>query len=1766
MSRLKLEFFLKPFFGTDFNKLSNFFIPAYSHIDPSNMQSLEREIIPYWVDWLAQLNVDEICQKLHDNLIKQVRASEFKGYFNGDMIYTIADTDTTTVATIKEILLSLKTVIEIFDELNRLKLDPSQPMTAGLIQCVTNLLKKIDPLFHALKTLSHSVVGVEAMIAPLLAPLMDVIGNMPQQMDHAQNYVLALQCNNQEALKNMFSKQHYGLRLLSRTIVLSPYLFKELTELIERGDQKIDFDPLNPIIINMEDRINQKLNRIQKATRSDPLDEANYWKNVFSLLGLLLTELNVILKEAAPLTQASHQRASKVLDLIHHQVLPYLHGEMERLEEHAGMKNRFVEPFLKSVEDWYQTIGQKLDTLGTLAETSLSAQAFLKQPMKGAINKFSQALVTPSSSPQEKTDVQHNLFLDTHYQQKITELRQQRFATYNAKHDQLYGPVLEKACDFFETVEKIKAQPLSEKDRFKLSNAYKKFQPYLVKKFPKLDVEIVKNLQYEWSFYQMPLWDTERYIAENNFNPTEYFSLKDLGNTISYVKKDRTIKLDFTTNHHEEFTSQSLSTISQLEKNAPEAKRPKEHLVLRAQHIHALFGYTMPAPTLDHTQIASSKDIVLKEIKRAANEAAFHAKQTSCTTTQLIIQDQAKASISAQQEKTDAAELKPLGNEFYHQDLFARLHELKLSKSLRTFEDAILAPWIQSLVQPSTWQAINYSAEKHNRINYKDAPQVVPHKRLLSLMFQLRACLEQLEQLEQLEELDDLENHTANQLACNNGVLSTIGRVVSYFNQESPGKVKYIQGILLPILKDGIGAYFELLELIKNPLFQDIRQEFLTKLAPLKEFEFFLKLLNLSANSPLAEPTLPPAEPSNLFETWQKAEALRDDRIQKRAPEIPTPPPQQLSVTDSADAVSIEEIEAKDPLPNLSNLVTWINQQSLKIIAYQQKLQDKTTEVSQKNAEQITADFFAVIKAKSNEILNRSQRPPPDHDSWVDRAAELSLESEKINLFLSAGNASVQEWLKKSLSFVENLGAIINELSTAHKATLIASLQCLHHVLQYELLSLLDDAEIKLGLKPGILNQQYQLTTMIDRAFDRLVVPSPQNGETLQPFLDFFADQEVTTWRKKKLEQQLHPLVTKNPGFLLAIENKQIDIAAALDGLKTLDTQLRRDSSQKINWNYAEARQHKQTFCDYYEVLQPYLSQIKPDLYTKNTGFFDLLTTPRQLNDQLKKLLELRTELELNELLETQKKDLEYQYKCTEQHLKEVENNLSKQHQKHLLEQCIHKIIKEKYPLHDYTPLYIKVVTPIIFQQIQKKPSLLAKIIELVFEKNSIELASVLEIEISSVSIAHKDSLGLFIKTLSSLSELESRLKKQYDTTWDKISHEKPEYKLSLYQEKKARSPNKIYFELIGEDPNHEIKYYVGDHQGTLDQEQLRAFSIDFSTQKKPISLTRKILKTQFEPKINDILAITHQRGHSRPKNPCFHELMDYLKRIKPADNQAALLNEQFENQGYKIDVSSNNLSLTDHECKPNTLYVFLSDQKELHYSVKCHGQVAKGKFNRAELNKLNLSRLTNPLASKEISAQLQSALPNILQITAERKHTTQLMEDLGRHRHFYRRLYISHALIKNLSYKSQQKSIDRLQTMADIYNILNNLQQHVLQQLRPNQKKLHMISDLQKIISDSNLPPKQRMQTLLANFNNQAFKIAFTTSSDSFIARCCKKIVSLITRQPFNEESYTRKLCEELKKYDNNLNLSFSFFQKKSPNNQGNFSASEIVRTNLKQ
>ena len=428
-------------------------------------------------------------------------------------------------------------------------------------------------------------------------------------------------------------------------------------------------------------------------------------------------------------------------------------------------------------------------------------------------------------------------------------------------------------------------------------------------------------------------------------------------------------------------------------------------------------------------------------------------------------------------------------------------------------------------------------------------------------------------------------------------------------------------------------------------------------------------------------------------------------------------------------------------------------------------------------------------------------------------------------------------------------------------------------------------------------------------------------------------------------------------------------------------------------------------------------------------------------------------------------------------------------------------------------------------------------------------METVLNQEIATALIAHKDSIELLRTTLVKLSHAEKTRKQQYDNTWDKISHEKTEYQLSRYRANKSRSPNKIYLELIDNDSRYEIKYYVGKSTGILNKEQLNTLSIDFSTQKKPITLTKEMLKTQFAPKIKDILAITHERQHTRPQNPCFHELMTQLKRIKPDQTQAALLNEQFENQGYKIDVSPKNTELTKEKCPPNTLFLSLNQRKELEYRVLFHGEMVHGLLNREKLKKLNLRRLSAPLDTKETRAQLQKALPSILNITEKNKHTTQLMDDPERQHHFYKRLYQSHIIIPKIASQFRQKRINTLEIMSRIYDILNDIEQNVRQQIDPFKTKLPIILSLKNILDDhsNNKTPQERMDNFMKQIQNIDIINSLTTSSDSFIARCCKKIISYIRSQPPKEASFIHALNAELKKYDQTKapDLTFSFFGK---------------------
>jgi hypothetical protein len=1705
MSSWKLEDVLKPIFGTNWNKLSSNVFWIYGAIKPNDKERLEREIIAYWIDWLSQLKVEVICKNLHENILTQVRSSEYNRFFDGDKIHVISDSDTTTVATIKEILIILQTVIDIFEELNRLDLDPSKPMTADLIARVSNLLTQIHPLFMALKSLSHSIISVEATIAPLLQPVFQLIENAPEKLNQTKKYALDVQDDNQEALKNMVSSQHSGLHLLSRGIVISPYVFQELTELVERGDTKIDFDPLDPLIIDMETRFKQKLESIQKATHSNPLDEALYWKNLVSLLGLLLTELNHILKKGAPLTAASHKRALELLDQIHYKTLPYLQGELERLEEHTGLKDRFVKPFLTSVTQWYTTTVDKINQLKTLSETLSDTHDLLAKPVVHLFKKSTKAKSTSELSS----------IGDEQYSKQTTLIRQKRHANYIAHQEQLKGPILQAAIKFFD---KINKPPLNEKTKAELSALYQKIQPYLVKKFPKLDIQIVQGLQYEWDFYAMPLSDTERYIAQNNLNTSHYFSLDEEGTNVIFIRKNEQYEILTL-----DLSEKKWQPLINLEQEAVNAKRPKDHLILRAKDIDQLFSHKMSSPTLDLSQISQCEKTVLNEIKLAANQEAFHAQQIGEQSPQATL-SQARKDLADLEEKQKTNPLKPLGAEFYHQDLFGRIHELKLSEKLDDFEQHALAPWIKNLVTETTWNAIGYDRTIINKAKYTDQSQVVPHKRIFSLMFQLKTCLKELERIEALE------NDPLNEWAYADGIQSTIGRLVTYFTQASPKEAKYIQGILFPILKEGIGAYFELLELINNPIYQDLKQQLLDTLKPLKEFEFVLKFFNLSAHKPSQKPE--PIAPinNNLFETWQMAESQREDRLLKRAPKKLSPSPKEATLPPDTTI-------SAPPLPNIRDLVTWINQESIELIEYQKKLnkQESVTE----RPEDRTTQFFQAIKDKSNEILKRTTKVPEGHDTWVDHAAALSIDGQ----FFELGDLTILQFLQNSLSFVQNISTIISELTTENKQEIFSTLKILHHVIQYKILSLLDDAEIKLGLEPGILNKKYQFTALLDNAFDKLLIPKAQTGEALKPFIDFFADETVTQWRSRRTQDQFQLLWEGAEAFEKQKNKTQTETNNALTELQTLKENLQPYSKNK-NWSFENTELLRETFCSCYDQINPLLKQIDPGLYTRDSVFFDLITTPAQLITQIDAILKLKPELD--RLMQTQKEDYVARLERVKKHLNYLEQTQPQETQIKLLENIIQKLLEQHYDFKNYTPLFIQTVTPVILKQIQGKPELLSYLLNNIKLKNIDTLENDLTAEIYTAFIHHKNTINKLMTTLTKLSDAESRRQKQYRTTLEKLSHEKIEYTLDLYPGKKQYlSPNKIYIERITteNEPFYKIKYHVQKNEGYLKESELKNLSISLSS---PYKLTKKIIQKQFTPKLKEIIKITHKNNHTRPKNPCLHELMHYMEKINPDETQASRLTELFQNQGYEIDVSPDNKDLKDDQCTQNTLFLSLNDRKELNYCVRYQGTIIKDSFDRATLKKLNLSNLSNPLSDKEIRKQLQKALPDILKLTEQRKHTTTFIQDPGRRTHFYKRLYLSHSVILKASHQFRQKRIDTLENMIKIYNILNNLEIHVLKQIRPHPEKLEMICALKNCLADTKKTPHQRMDILLQYFNHQQNKDAFTTSSDSFIARCFKKIITLMTCRPLKEESFIDALGIELRKHSKQSpTLTFSFFGK---------------------
>lgn len=437
---------------------------------------------------LSSLKIGESCADLHNAILDRVETLDYAPYFKPDVRYEQLATDPTLVYTIKEILLTLKNVSEFFREIEAL-----DTKTAYYYDAFKVLSTRFIPLYERLKTLNHSMIDIEWLLTPLITPVLQEWTSLSNQFSRITTVVSAVKTENEFFMALLSSSKKTGLGLLSHGIVLTPYFLKEVTELLERGDIKIDFDPLDQSITEASECFLEEF----KGVYAKPsfLARANSWRKLMSLTLRTVTD---IVGRGAPLTHALVKQAEVALDSLHYQLLPSYQAVLESIEEDLGLKSGvLVDPFLESTMLYFEQLATSVSHLKVYSQGISDYQQFIDKPVTGYLVS---RVVQSSGQAAHIGAAASGSLLDERYNKTVQTLRVVRCASYevlsNKRRDFL------AVDDFFMD---LKLEYVSSthdalehfSDPFKdsLLQQYRVVQPYFAKRFPDIDVVLVDVLQ-----------------------------------------------------------------------------------------------------------------------------------------------------------------------------------------------------------------------------------------------------------------------------------------------------------------------------------------------------------------------------------------------------------------------------------------------------------------------------------------------------------------------------------------------------------------------------------------------------------------------------------------------------------------------------------------------------------------------------------------------------------------------------------------------------------------------------------------------------------------------------------------------------------------------------------------------------------------------------------------------------------------------------------------------------------------------------------------------------------------------------------------------------------------------------------------------------------------------------------------------------------------------------------------------------------------------
>ena len=1086
---------------------------------------LQRRVIEDFLIWIkADLKISAICDKIEENILFAVREKHdlLKQYFRDP--YVIGEGDpTNSVLPIKETLITLKHIGEVMHQIEMINL--SLDTQDGLLLLLSEIEHFINIAYNAVQILNHNEPRLEKIIgSDCLNPLYHKLCLLMQGLYSVQqkNHLnLPAWKNCLEYLPESVSSAKQNLENLTKFIIHLPKFLEDNTENLRQATETESIDV--EALIHKQQALQSNFEAMLTGSQLSAIP------SYMNFMGLMSEYLPSLIPAAGPFAKENYERAVDTLKRLSEEWLPTLFINVEILEEGIFCKpGALLKPVFFATVEYHAAVVswvRQLEFVSTYITTAADTlNTVWLRSVRALATGQANRVQTEEITPVPKLEI----LVSEDFIALIQEARMKRFVQANAQ----IGVVqldIGKAQTFFEkagsAIDKylswLYSRPrLTEDEIWGFMRYYPTIQNYFAQCYPDQDIQICNDPNQ---------WVTERQTKKDlltikakvlsgikQHQAQAQFNAEVISHNTAPWDEIFSMSFAFKALTEEEFKSIDVC-LGRTERDwIPGEMKAKKNNFDRV--------------TLTRTQVeflqnklkTAKKDELADKLILGSLVIPWASKNPTCKHKEFYYADSYKRHFDRDWQSL-ISPVQSVGQEWKYTLGLEKLAQLKLSLEITKFIKELYYPSLIKMLEPEVLAGIQLCDKEIPTALEKDQYFILHRNNHDTIQFHQKLVLSLFHLRQGVGRLE---------------------KISSWSHAENPwsGDPRYLTGRasvvteVLTAVYDFYQTYRYIQDANTTPYTRELIIQIFGIIQKLQVIPWLRPAINsLMTFSANEQPSLA----INFNEVW-----FREQRIVKHAIEgtLMSFQAYQAGLDDSKrqplSCAVQSEVTEKDALSGLLSAAEWL----YKIPLILHKL----------NPESLTS------------------KPYSDSDARA-KATELVNEIKGWRLDLETG--------KRIVTTVSNFCQLIEGIGNDTRNLLMANLRTLGSELGYQLLKLADDAEFKLGAKPGQFANN--LSELFTQYYSLVLAQLPFENESER--VEILTDMGV-------IDNRLSDELSRYNKEIEAVNADCQKLQKAISYGNQCIGWLQQNENQRFEPSHFH---YNSTFNHMYQELQPYLSQIK---------------------------------------------------------------------------------------------------------------------------------------------------------------------------------------------------------------------------------------------------------------------------------------------------------------------------------------------------------------------------------------------------------------------------------------------------------------------------------------------------------------------------------------------------------------------------------------------